>query len=789
MVDSELRAYSYIERVLGQLDWNTRNPARGGDVYTQGEFRSHDPALSEALGMQTPENIIVIPWDGGLRYWIVEAKRQHQEREVALSEAQAYADAINQSEPGAARFATGIAGSPDLSFYVTTTYWNGAEWREVVINNYATTGFLSQRQCQEILGRNDPAILRYEVTHEDFLDKANAINDILHNNGVAARDRARLVAGLLLSLANDSTMQISDIPRTLVSDVNTRIGALLAQHNKGDFSREIELKLPATTENHRKYWAAIVQTMQRLREINIRSAINSGTDALGQFYETFLKYANDASEMGIVLTPRHITKFAADIVGIRHSDTVFDPTCGTGGFLVAALDAVRADHYENHTDIYDSFRNGCLYGIEMADDVFSLALVNMIFRGDGKSNIHNGNCFDNRFVRTSDDVRRLPWDSEEQGDRRPFSRTLMNPPFALHGEKEIEFVNYALDFMEPRGRLFAILPNEPITGTRAGERGWRKEILARHTVRAVVRMQDDLFQPNTSKGTYALVLETWRRHRATDRTYFGVLHDDERGGYKSKMLSPARSKDNVDRITEEIRLFLASPNVEIPPVVKESAVARIDMDELCDFASEAYLPGEPEINQTQAVQGLHMALTRRSLRRTPVQPETPNETREYTVGELFAVERGRARSLKHLPEGDTPVVTTSEQWNGIAGYYEGPEQAVRRNAITISTNGSSGNAFWHPYSFAATGDVLVCTLSAGGENPPPSLYFYICNAINANAWRYDYYRKCSVQRLQADVRIPMPMVGEEIDVGFIEAAMERMPGYRTLMEMLEAMDE
>ena len=786
MLDSEFRAYSYIERVLDQMGWNTRNPARGGAVYTQGEFRSHNPALSEALGRQTPENIIVIPWEGGLRYWIVEAKRQHQEREVALSEAQAYADTINQREPGAARFATGIAGSPDLSFYVTTTYWDGNEWREVVINNYATTGFLSQQQCREILDRNDPAILRYEVDSDDFLAKANDINSILHNNGIAARDRARLVAGLLLALAQDSTMQIGNDPRTLVRDVNTRIERLLEQHNKDDFRHEIELKLPATTENHRKYWSAIVQTMQRLREINIRSAINSGTDALGQFYETFLKYANDASEMGIVLTPRHITKFAADIVGIHHNDTVFDPTCGTGGFLVAALDAVRAAHYENHLDIYDLFRNDCLFGIELADDVFSLALVNMIFRGDGKSNIHNGNCFDNRFVRTAGNVQRLHKDIANRSDsQRPFTRTLMNPPFALEEEKEIEFVNYALESMAPGGRLFAILPNEPITGTRSDERSWREQILSRHTVRAVVRMQDDLFQPNTSKGTYALVLETWRQHQSTDRTYFGVLHDDDHAGYKSKTLSLAARKDNMDRITEEIQSFLANPNVEIAPVVKESAIARIKMDGGCDFASEAYLSGDPQINQTQAVQGLHMALTRRSLRRAPVQPETPNETREYTVGELLTVERGQARPLKYLPEGDTPVVTTSEQWNGITGYYDVPTEAIRQNAITISTNGSSGNAFWHPYAFAATSDVLVCTLAAGGENPPPSLYLYICNAINANAWRYDYYRKCSVHRLQADVRIPMPMIGEEIDIDFIDAAMERMPGYRGLMEMLD----
>ena len=45
--------------------------------------------------------------------------------------------------------------------------------------------------------------------------------------------------------------------------------------------------------------------------------------------------------MGIVLTPRHITKFAAEVVGVGAHDVIYDPTCGTGGFLVAALDKVR----------------------------------------------------------------------------------------------------------------------------------------------------------------------------------------------------------------------------------------------------------------------------------------------------------------------------------------------------------------------------------------------------------------------------------------------------------------
>jgi len=298
--DSEFRAYAYIEQVLGTLGWDTRNPAWGG-VYTQGEFRRHDTLLTSALGKKSPENIILIPWESGPRYWIVEAKPRHRQRLQALREAKAYADSINRTEPGSARFATGIAGTPDQSFYVTTSYWDGQEWRDVVINNYQTTGFLTLDQCRGILNQNSPRILHYDVDLGRFLAKANDINKTLHDNGVVARDRAQLVAGLLLALAEDSTMTICRNPVTLVGDVNARITALLTDHGKEDFRSEVALKLPNTPENHRKYWAAIVQTMQHLREMNIRSAINSGTDALGQFYETFLKYANDAAEIGIVL--------------------------------------------------------------------------------------------------------------------------------------------------------------------------------------------------------------------------------------------------------------------------------------------------------------------------------------------------------------------------------------------------------------------------------------------------------------------------------------------------------
>ena len=60
VVDSEFRTYDYIRRVLESCGWDVRNPKRGG-LYTQGEFRRHDPLLVDALGNKTPENIVVIP--------------------------------------------------------------------------------------------------------------------------------------------------------------------------------------------------------------------------------------------------------------------------------------------------------------------------------------------------------------------------------------------------------------------------------------------------------------------------------------------------------------------------------------------------------------------------------------------------------------------------------------------------------------------------------------------------------------------------------------------------------
>ena len=118
----------------------------------------------------------------------------------------------------------------------------------------------------------------------------------------------------------------------LIGEINARSKDVLTEHSKPEFAPYVRILPPSNTKNHVKFKGALVKTIQTLQNLNIRSAMNSSTDVLGQFYEVFLKYGNGAKEIGIVLTPRHITRFAVKAVGVSSDDIVLDPACGTGGF-------------------------------------------------------------------------------------------------------------------------------------------------------------------------------------------------------------------------------------------------------------------------------------------------------------------------------------------------------------------------------------------------------------------------------------------------------------------------
>ena len=209
---------------------------------------------------------------------------------------------------------------------------------------------------------------------------------------------------------------------------------------------------------------------------------NSPEDVLGRFYGEFIRYSGgDGQTLGVVLTPKHITSLFADLAEIKPSDRVFDPCCGTGGFLIAAMHKMLLAAKE---DEKEDIRKHNLHGIELRDDMFSIATTNMILRGDGKSNLI---CQD--FLKKSTDELRL----------QNFTVGLMNPPYSQGKKKttahltELKFICHLLDSLAIGARCVVIVPQSTMVGKTKEDKLDKQYILSNHTLEGVITLNTDTF--------------------------------------------------------------------------------------------------------------------------------------------------------------------------------------------------------------------------------------------------------------------------------------------------------
>ena len=209
---------------------------------------------------------------------------------------------------------------------------------------------------------------------------------------------------------------------------------------------------------------------------------NSPEDVLGRFYGEFIRYSGgDGQTLGVVLTPKHITSLFADLAEIKPSDIVFDPCCGTGGFLIAAMHRMLSLAPE---DEKENIRRNNLHGIELRDDMFSIATTNMILRGDGKSNLLCDN-----FLKQDKDVLRA----------KNFTVGLMNPPYSQGKKKttshltELKFICHLLDSLADNARCVVIVPQSTMVGKTKEDKADKQYILSRHTLEGVITLNTDTF--------------------------------------------------------------------------------------------------------------------------------------------------------------------------------------------------------------------------------------------------------------------------------------------------------
>jgi type I restriction-modification system DNA methylase subunit len=584
---TEVHAYVYILKELTEKKGWSKDA-----VFTQDEVKNIKN-VSEQLGETKPENIIKI---GENRFYVIEAKSKRSMLKVAIKEAREdYADVINKSPSAKAVFITGTAGNKSEGYVSTSQYLHNGTWETITENGTELTGLLSKTEIDRILELNDPHLKDIEVSEREFLKVAEEINGILHENAVQKDTRAKFISAILLALSEKTEIDLDQEPMVLVDAINSRVDLVLRKHGKPDFSRFIHIDKPSSDDNHVKIKTAIVKSVQALLGLNITAAMRSGKDVLGQFYEVFLKYGNGAKEIGIVLTPRHITRFAAEVLDVKSNDLVYDPTCGTGGFLVAAYDRVKKEFEAGKISAkeFAGFTKWGLYGIEEQDPVVALALVNMIFRGDGKNNIIEGNCFAKWLNSTTKEgiIAAEYLKEDARGRIPPITKVLMNPPFPKkHAKnKEFLFIEQALRQMQHEGILFCVLPYPCMI--KAGQySAWRKRMLNENTLLAVITFPIDLFYPI---GVHAIgvILKKGVPHPENQKVFWLRALNDGFIKKKGKRLRNRKVSDDLAHSKEKLSTFIKNPtSAEIKEETGMIKLASVDRkDPLLELVPEAYI--------------------------------------------------------------------------------------------------------------------------------------------------------------------------------------------------------
>ena len=249
--------------------------------------------------------------------------------------------------------------------------------------------------------------------------------------------------------------------------------------------------------------------------------------AFGSIYESFLKDLQSAGNSGEYYTPRAVTDFVVKVTKPRLGERVADFACGTGGFLVSALNELYEESLKSNEnkEIY----NNTVYGVEKKALPHILCVTNMLLHDIDNPEIIHGNT--------------LETDYKEYRKMEKFDLVLMNPPYGGN-EKDSVKANFPMELrssetadlfmdiimfrLKKDGRCGIILPDGFLFGTDNAKVNIKKKLLEEFNLHTVIRMPHSVFAPYTSITTNILFFDNTQ---PTEETWFYRLDMPE--GYKN----------------------------------------------------------------------------------------------------------------------------------------------------------------------------------------------------------------------------------------------------------------
>lgn len=740
---SEVRSERLIEELLEIQGWDLRKPPRG-DVLAQHEYKDF-PSLKEALvgcgktgrgGDGVPEYIVMDASDAPAI--VVEAKAKTSDLDKACSEAKAYGDAFLTA--GFAPLVAGVAGTKESTFMIGVFRHVDGAWSPVTYEGAPISWMPTREHVLALRGTPRLTELRPAIPGAEVLKaRAEEINGLLRESGLKDDFRPGAIGAIMLALWK-SKGQIRRDSRYILADINQSCRRAFEDGGKPDLALSLRVD-----EANEKLAVRTLRICTILERLNI-TTLTAEHDYLGALYEEFFRYTG-GNTIGQYFTPRHVTRFAADACQVTQSDTVLDPACGTGGFLIAAMDRMQRDGHLRRSEVVAIVRRQ-LIGLEDEPVTAALCVANMILRGDGSTRVLRADCF--------------------KDDAFPFgeaSVVMMNPPFP-HRKTDVppdRFIDRAIEGVATRGKVAVVVPSSLLT--RRDKSDWRRRTLGSNTLQAVVSLPGELFQPYASSNTALIVLDKGVPHPRDHHVLFARVDNDGLRLHKGTRVP--QDGDQLPAVLNCMKNRMSVPGVCTPS----------SMTDLDNWAPGAYVEAratDPEAFRASIAEIVRMRLAFtvrfvpqiRSLKQALVDGEltaapfsrvkweelTAAElSGSETVDDLFAIVYGQQalESKLGLGSGKSLVISSTGEDNGAYGFFDFPD-LIRPPFITVPRTGSIGEARVQEYPCGASSDCLLLFPRPG---VPREALYAAAAVVRDERWRFDYGRKMTPDRIRA---FPVP---------------------------------
>jgi len=438
-------------------------------------------------------------------------------------------------------------------------------------------------------------------------------------------------------------------------------------------------------------------------------------------------------DAGQFRTPRHIIDFIVEIINPQKHETVLDPACGTGGFLISSYKHILQTNTDKKSgdllSASDRKKVGeNIGGYDISPEMIKLSLVNMYLHGFSTPDIEEYDTLssEDKWNEYYDVILANPPFFSPSGGIQPHKR------FGVDSKKaEVLFTSYILEHLKPNGRAGIIIPEGIIFQTGKAYKELRKQLIENALI-GVISLPAGVFQPYSGVKTSILILDK-KINKDSDSIFFAEVKND---GFDLRAQRGPIKENDLPQISTAIE-----SGKEVDDIIFHIKKERILKDKSYNLTSRKYKEVE-DVNSNY-----------------PLVP----------ILEVYKVisPPAKIKSKEFLTNGKVPIVDQSQ--DQIAGYWNNEEdRVIVKNSVIIFGDHTKTIKFVD-FDFVAGADGIKI-LNPSAEILPKFL-FYIIKSIELPDLGYSrHYKELK------DKKIPLPPLEVQQEI------VDELEGYQKIID-------